>query len=80
MCAHSPVTSPSPLPHPPRLPQRQVYAYAHGLIEALGLKKGEKVVAWMTNELEHLVLQYSAALVGVTVVDVDPKLDFDAVL
>jgi acyl-CoA synthetase (AMP-forming)/AMP-acid ligase II len=60
--------------------QRQVYAYAQGLLEGLGVKRGSKVAAWMGNEVEHVVLQYAAALVGAAVVEIDPKLGFDAVL
>ncbi len=70
-------------PHPPLLlcvrAQRQVYAYAQGLLESLGVKKGDKIAVWMTNELEHLVIRYAAALVGTAVVEIDPALGFDAV-
>ncbi len=72
--------APSSAPHPLLSPQRQVYAYAQGLLEGLGVKKGSKIAVWMTDELEHVVLQYAAGLVGATLVEIDPKLGFDAVL
>ncbi len=60
--------------------QRQVYAYALGFLEGLGLKKGEKIAVWMTNELEHVVVNYAAALTGITTIEIDPKIGFDGVL
>lgn len=57
-----------------------MYSYALGLLEGLGLKKGQKIAVWMGEELDHLTLQYSAALVGSVVVEIDPKLGWDAVL
>ena len=62
--------------HPPHVSalQRQVYAYALGLLDSLGLRKGSSVAVWMTDELEHLVVRYAAALVGAAVVEIDPRL------
>jgi fatty-acyl-CoA synthase len=60
--------------------QRQVYAYALGLLDGLGLRKGDKVAVWMTDELEHLVVRYAAALVGATAVEIDPRLGMEHVL
>ena len=34
----------------------------------------------MTSELEHLVIQYAAGLLGITIVEIDPSLKYDAVL
>lgn len=59
---------------------REVYSFANGFAEALGLKKGTKVALWMTNELEHLAVQCAAALTGATVISIDPRLPWDAVL
>ena len=33
---------------------RETSAFATGLAEGLGLKRGEKVVLWMSNEVEHV--------------------------
>ena len=63
-----------------RAAQRQVYAYALGLLDGLGLRKGDKVAVWMTDELEHLVVRYAAALVGATAVEIDPRLGMEHVL
>lgn len=59
---------------------RHVYAYAVGLIDALGVKKGSKVGLWLGNEVESLVLQYAAALIGAQAVTIDPAASWDAVL
>jgi len=59
---------------------RQAYAYAVGMLEGLGLKAGHKLATWMTNELEHVVVQYAAGLLGLTVVVVDPAVSFDGLL
>jgi acyl-CoA synthetase (AMP-forming)/AMP-acid ligase II len=59
---------------------KQVYGYAVGILEGLGVKKGTKVATWMTSELEHLVIQLAAGLIGAEVVVLDPALNFDAVL
>ena len=78
----SSASRPSPLSvsaRPSRL-QRQVYAYALGLLDGLGLRKGSSVAIWMTGELEHLVVRYAAALVGATAVEIDPRLGTEAVL
>lgn len=58
---------------------RQVYAYAVGMLESLGLKKGSTIATWMGNELESVVVRYAAGLLGVNVVSVDPSLDWDDV-
>jgi acyl-CoA synthetase (AMP-forming)/AMP-acid ligase II len=83
--------------------QRKVYAYAKGLFDGLGLKAGDKVALWMTNEsdnvrrnlvlppsrlwsvdssrlLAQVVLQLACSLLGVTTVNIDVSLGFDAVL
>ena len=59
---------------------KQVYAYAVGLIDALGVTPGSKVALWMSNDLESAVLQYAAALVGAVSVVIDVRCDFPAVL
>ena len=59
---------------------KQVYAYAVGLIDALGVQPGSKVALWMNNDLESAVLQYAVTLVGAVAVLVDVRCDFDAVL
>lgn len=58
---------------------RQVYAYALGMLEAWGLKQGHKIGVWCTNELESVVAQYAAALIGIEVIVMDPVLSFAAV-
>lgn len=58
---------------------RQVYAYALGMLEAWDLKKGHKVAVWCINELESVVAQYAAALIGIEVIVIDPSLGFEAV-
>src|SRR5262249_29586367 len=58
----------------------QVYAYAVGLVDALGVKPGSKVALWMSNDLESAVLQYAVTLVGGVAVVLDARCDFDAVL
>ncbi len=57
-----------------------MYAYAQGFLEGLGLKKNDKIGVWMTNELEHLVIQYAAGLLGITIIELDPSLKYEAVL
>ena len=57
-----------------------VYAYAVGMLEGLGLKRGHRVGIWMTNELESLVIQYAAGLLGIAVVAIDPAVGFQGVL
>lgn len=59
---------------------RKVYAYAKGLFDGLGLKAGDKVALWMTNESDNVVLQLACSLLGVTTVNIDVSLGFDAVL
>lgn len=59
---------------------KQVYYYAAGFAEGLGLKKGTKIATWMTNELENVVVQLAATLTGATVVSIDPRLPIEAVL
>jgi acyl-CoA synthetase (AMP-forming)/AMP-acid ligase II len=59
---------------------RHVYAYAVGLIDALGVKKGSKIGLWLGNEVESLVLQYAAALIGAQSVTIDPAASWEAVL
>jgi hypothetical protein len=34
--------------------QKEVYSFATGFAEGLGLQKGTKLAVWMTNELEHV--------------------------
>jgi hypothetical protein len=34
----------------------------------------------MTSEVEHLVIQYAAGLLGITIIEMDPSLNYDAVL
>jgi acyl-CoA synthetase (AMP-forming)/AMP-acid ligase II len=50
------------------------------LLDSLGINKGSKIALWMSDEVEHLVIRYAAALVGVTVIEVDPSLPTDALL
>ena len=33
---------------------KEVYAFARGFSEGLGVARGTKVAVWMTNELEHV--------------------------
>lgn len=56
-----------------------VYAYAKGLLDGFGVKKGTKIALWMTDELENVVMQYACALAGATAVVIDPTLDVNAV-
>ena len=59
---------------------RHVYAYAVGLIDALGVKKGSKIALWLGNDVENVVLQYAAALIGAQVIAIDPAASWDTVL
>jgi acyl-CoA synthetase (AMP-forming)/AMP-acid ligase II len=60
---------------------KQVYAYALGLVDALGVTKGSRVALWTSaGELETVVLQYALALVGATAIVLDQALGLDAVL
>jgi acyl-coenzyme A synthetase/AMP-(fatty) acid ligase len=60
---------------------KQVYAYALGLADALGVTKGSRVALWTgAGELETVVLQYALALVGATAIMLDQALGLDAVL
>lgn len=51
-------TSLRPCPSTPlalRVPvQKHVYAYALGILEGLGVKKGSVLATWMGNEVEHV--------------------------
>ena len=58
---------------------KQVVAYALGMLEGLGLKKGSRVGLWMTGESEHATLRCAAGLLGVEVVVIDPAVSFAGV-
>lgn len=58
---------------------RQVYAYAVGMLEAWSLKRGHKIGIWCVNELESAVAQYAAALIGIEAVVIDPAVGFAGV-
>ena len=59
---------------------KQVYAFAVGFLEGLGLRAGDKVGVWMTGaSVEQLVISYAAAMVGVGVVSIDPRVSFAGV-
>jgi hypothetical protein len=58
---------------------KQVYAYAVGMLEGLSLKKGMSVGTWMTGELEHAVVQWALGLLGVRAVVIDPAVGFEGV-
>ena len=59
---------------------RLATGYALGMLDVLGLKAGSKLGLWLGNELENGLLQFSAGLLGVTVVLIDPALDYAGVL
>lgn len=58
---------------------RQVYAYAVGMLEAWSLKRGHKVGIWCINEVESAIAQYAAALIGVEAIVIDPAVNFAGV-
>lgn len=59
---------------------KQAYAFAVGMLEGLGLRAGTKVGVWMTgSSVEQLVITYAAAMLGVTVVSIDPAVSFAGV-
>jgi hypothetical protein len=59
---------------------KQVYGFAVGMLEGLGLKKGHKIAVWMESEVELLVVRYAAGLLGFQVVSCDPAMGFDELL
>lgn len=59
---------------------KHVYAYAVGLVDALGVTAGSKVAVWMGNEVESLALQYAVAMVGATAVAIDAGVGMQDVL
>lgn len=60
---------------------KHTYAYALGLVDALGVTPGAKVALWLhPGELEAAVLQYAVALAGGVSVCIDARAGFDAVL
>ena len=58
---------------------KQVAAYALGMLEGLGLKKGCKVGLWMGSEWEHATLRCALGLLGVEAVVIDPAVGFAGV-
>ena len=60
---------------------KHAYAYALGLADALGVKRGSKVALWLQpGDLEGAVLQYAITLAGGVTVCIDARAGFDAVL
>ncbi len=57
-----------------------MYAYARGLLESFGLKQGSVLAALVVGDLEALVLQYAAAMLGARLVLIDPKTSVEAAL
>lgn len=47
------------------------YRLAHGLLQ-MGLKKGDRVGIWSTNNAEWIITQYATALIGLVLVNVNP--------
>jgi acyl-CoA synthetase (AMP-forming)/AMP-acid ligase II len=44
-----------------------------GMIDGLGLRRGDRALFYTSHELESLVLQYAANLAGATIVSVDTR-------